>query len=118
METHKKKGKTDMQINISSKNTEITSTIEAYIRKKAERLPRYFDRIESIEILLDKTRNTYQVEVISMIEHHDPIIARAESDDLYACIDQCMDRATRQLTDHKSKLRDSKHNTSTRGNQS
>jgi len=100
-----------MQINISTKHTDLTPTIEDYTRKKAERLPRFFDRIESIDIVLDKTRNTYLAEVISMIEHHDPIIARAEAADLYACIDQCMDRATRQLSDHKSKLRDSKHNT-------
>ena len=104
-----------MQINISSKHTEVTPTIEDYTLKKAQKLPRYFDRIEAIEVILGKTRNTYQAEIISTIEHHDPIIARAEGEDLYACIDQCMDRATRQLSDHKSKLRDSKHNTSTRG---
>ena len=104
-----------MQINISSKHTDMTPTIEEYAMKKAGRLPRYFDRIESIEVVLDKTKNDFQVEVICMIEHGDPIIARAEASDMYACIDQCMDRSTRQLTDHKSRLRDRKHNTSTGG---
>tara|TARA_Y100001968_G_scaffold74034_1_gene65447 strand:- start:62 stop:385 length:324 start_codon:yes stop_codon:yes gene_type:complete len=107
-----------MQINISTRNAELTPTIEEYAMKKAQRLTRYFDRIESIEVMLDKTKNTFQTEIITMIEHHDPIIARAESEDLYAAIDQCVDRATRQLTDHKSKLRDSKHNNPTGGNKS
>ena len=107
-----------MQINISTKHAELTPTIEEYAMKKTGRLPRYFDRIESIEVVLDKTKNTFQVEIIATIEHHDPIVARADSEDLYACIDQCVDRATRQLTDHKSKLRDSKHNNPTGGTKS
>ena len=99
-----------MQINLSSRHSEITPAIQEYVMKKAERLPRYFDRIEAIEVLIDKTHNDYEVEIISTIEHSDPIIARAESQDMYACIDLCMDRAVRQLTDHKSRLRDRKHN--------
>lgn len=105
-----------MQINISTKHTELTPMIEEYALKKAKRLTRYFDRTESIEVVLDKTKNSYETEIIVMLEHSDPIIARAESPDLYACIDQCIDRATRQLTDHKSKLRDSKHKSSLGGN--
>ena len=104
-----------MQINISTKHTELTPTIEEYALKKANRLTRYFDRTESIEVILDKTKNSYETEIIIMIEHSDPIIARAESPDMDACSEQCSDRATRQLTDHKSKLRDSKHNPSTGG---
>ncbi len=104
-----------MQINISTKHTELTPTIEEYALKKANRLTRYFDRTESIELILDKTKNSHEIEIIVTIEHSDPIIARAESTDLYACIDLCIDRATRQLTDHKSKLRDSKHNPPTGG---
>lgn len=99
-----------MQINISSKHTEMTPAIEEYVMKKAERLPRYFDRIELIEVIIDKSHNDYQIEIITSIEHGDPIIAHSESNDMYASIDQCMDRAVRQLTDHKSKLRDRKHN--------
>lgn len=99
-----------MKINIITRHADITPPIEEYVMKKAERLPRYFDQIESIEVVIDKIHNDYQVEVISTIEHGDPIIARSESQDMYACIDLCMDRAVRQLTDHKSRLRDRKHN--------
>ena len=100
-----------MQINITARHVDITPTIEEYVMKKAERLPRYFDRIEAIEVVIDKSHNDFEIEVISNIEHGDPIIARSESQDMYACIDLCMDRAVRQLSDHKSRLRDRKHNT-------
>ena len=99
-----------MQINISSKHVDITSSIEECVLKKAERLPRYFDRIEAVDIVIDKTHDDHEVEIICNIEHSDPIIARAELQDMYACIDLSMDRAVRQLTDHKSRLRDRKHN--------
>ena len=100
-----------MQINIIARHVELTPAIEEYVMKKAERLPRYFDRIEGIEIIIDKTHHDFEIEVISKIEHGDPIVAHSDSQDMYACIDQCMDRAVRQLSDHKSRLRDRKHNT-------
>ena len=100
-----------MQINIIARHVELTPTIEEYVMKKAERLPRYFDRIESIEVILAKSNIDFEIEVISNIEHGDPIVASSESQDMYACIDQCMDRSVRQLSDHKSRLRDRKHNT-------
>ena len=100
-----------MKINTIARHVELTQTIEEYVMKKAERLPRYFDRIESIEIIIDKSHHDFEIEVISYIEHGDTIVARSESQDMYACIDQCMDRAVRQLSDHKSRLQDRKHNT-------
>ena len=50
-------------------------------------------------------------EIITDVEHHEPFIANSNHDDLYACIDLGIDRSVRQLSDHKSRLRDSKHNT-------
>ena len=35
-----------MQINISSKHLDMTPTIEEYIKSKAEKLMRFYDRIE------------------------------------------------------------------------
>ena len=59
----------------------------------------------------------HAIEIITDVEHHESIVATSDHDDLYACIDLGIDRATRQLTDHKSKLRDNKHNTSLGGKQ-
>lgn len=104
-----------MQINISSKHLDMTPTIEEYINTKATKLTRYFDRIEQIDVKIEKTSHGYTAEIISDVEHHDPIVSSSEDDDVYASIDSCIDKSVRQLTDLKSKLRDQKHNTPTGG---
>jgi putative sigma-54 modulation protein len=104
-----------MQINISSKHLPLTAAIEEYTEKKCQKLTRYFDRVMQIEVVIDKGKNDYTIEIITDVEHHEPFVASATHEDLYACIDAGVDRASRQLRDHKSKLRDSKHHTPTGG---
>jgi putative sigma-54 modulation protein len=106
-----------MQINISSKHMELTPSIEEYATRKVEKLPRYFDRIQQVDVVIDRTKNGYTTEIITGLEHHEPIVATGSHDDLYACIDLGVDRSVRRITDHKSRLRDNKHNTPTSGNQ-
>ncbi len=98
-----------MQTTISSKHVDVTPAISQYAEKKAERLTRYFDRIQQIDVVIDKARNGYTVEIITDVEHHKPFVATAEDADMYACIDLGVDRASRQLKDHKSRLRNHKH---------
>ena len=105
-----------MQFNISSKHMELTPAIEDYATKKMERFERYFDRIQQVDLVIDKSKNGYTTEIITDVEHHEPFVAQSTHDDLYACIDITVDRSVRQLTDHKSRLRDSKHHTPTSGN--
>ena len=100
-----------MQINVSSKHMELTPAIEDYAIKKVEKFLKYFDQIQQVGVVIDKSKNCYLVEIITDVEHHEPLIATADHEDLYACIDLADDRATRQIRDHKSKLRDNKHNT-------
>lgn len=106
-----------MQINISSKHMDLTSAIEEYAQKKVDRLTRFFDRIQQVDVIIDKLKNGYGVEIIADVEKHEPFIATSENDNLYACIDLGVDRAVRQLSDHKSRLRDNKHTTPTSGNE-
>ncbi len=106
-----------MQIEISSKHMELTPAIEEYANKKVEKFERFYDRIQRVEVVIDKVKSGYLTEIITDIEGRTPFIATSEHEDLYASIDQGIDRSKRQLTDHKSKLRDNKHTTPTRGNE-
>ena len=98
-----------MQINITGRHIQLTTSIEEYAHKKSERVERYFDRIQQVEVIIDKVKNGYDVELVVDVEHHDPFIATNNEHDLYACIDGAVDKMVRQLSDHKSKLRDNKH---------
>ena len=104
-----------METKISSKHMDLTPSIEEYATRKLEKFPRFFDRIHQVEMVIDKAKNGYTLEIITDVAHHEPFIATSENEDLYACIDQGIDRSIRQLKDYKSKLRDNKHTTPTRG---
>ncbi|MDG2424812.1 MAG: ribosome-associated translation inhibitor RaiA [Phycisphaerales bacterium] len=99
-----------MQIILTNRHGSIPDSMETYARTKAERLTKYFDRIESIELIFDHTKSEHDVEIIVNVEQSSDIVAHASNDDLRTAIDQCVDRASRQVSDHKSKLRDDKHN--------
>lgn len=106
-----------MQVKISSKHMQVTPAIEEYASKKIEKFPRYFNRIQQVEVVIDKARNGYTVEIITDVEHHEPFIANSSHEDLYACLDVGIDRSLRQLKDHKSKLRDNRHHKPLSGNE-
>lgn len=98
-----------MQINLSAKHMSLTPAIEEYARRKVEKLLRYFDRIQAVDVVIAKGRNDYTVEVRTDVERHDDFIALSSHEDLYACIDLTVDRSIRQLTDHKSRIRNHHH---------
>ncbi|MCP3905665.1 MAG: ribosome-associated translation inhibitor RaiA [Planctomycetes bacterium] len=106
-----------MDIRISSKHMDLTPAIEEYATRKLEKFPRFFDRIQNVEMVVDRAKNGYTLEIITDVAHHEPIIATSDHEDLYACIDLGIDRSIRQLTDYKSKLRDNKHTNTARGSQ-
>ena len=104
-----------MEIKISSKHMELTSPIEEYATTKIDKFNRFFDRILQVEIVIEKAKNGYALEIITDVAHHEPFIATSDDEDLYACIDAAIDRSIRQLRDHKSKLRDNIDHSSLRG---
>lgn len=93
----------------------MTHSIEEYAQTKAEKLIRFYDRIEQIDVKIEKTTHGFTVELITNVEHHDNIVSTSENDDMHAAIDISVDKSVRQLTDLKNKLRDNKHNTPTGG---
>lgn len=100
-----------MEITISGRHhLEITPAIKQYATDKVSKLPRYYDRVQKIDVVAGrKDSHSHEVEIIVVVEHADPFVARDSGSDLYACIDGVTDKMERQLTDHKSKVRDHKH---------
>ena len=98
-----------MQINVKGKHLEITEAIDAYVRQKCDRLVRYFDKVQSIDCVIEKEHNGFHVEFIVDVEHHEDFIVNYRDADLYAAIDLAVDREARVISEHKKRLRDHKH---------
>lgn len=94
-----------MQTNIVARHMEMTEPIQAYAREKMDRLPRFFDRVQKVDVIIEKLDNhTFEVELVVHVDGHEHFIAKNRHDDLYACIDGVSDKMERQLHDHKEKL--------------
>lgn len=95
-----------MQINVTARHVDLTAGIEEYVRRKCERLHKFYDRIQAIDVILNKAPNGFEVEVLADVEHHEDFVAKTEDMDLYTCVDQSIDKAARQLHDWKERIRD------------
>jgi len=97
-------------VTVSSRHMDISTTLKTYAEQKAGRLVKYYDRIQEIEVIFDAGKDGMSVEMIVNAEHKNMFIARHEHlTDAYACIDGCMDKLERQLSEHKDKFRNRKH---------
>jgi putative sigma-54 modulation protein len=107
-------------VRIVSRHMEVTAPIKSYAEQKAGKLTKYYDRISEIEVVLDSgkdktTKEKIRVEMMVHVEHSNTLIAHHDVGDAYACIDACVDKLERQLTDHKEQVRNRKHQQPTDG---
>ena len=98
-----------MQISVTGRRVEVTDAIRTYGEQKASKLLKYYDRIQSIEIVLDYEATQHKVEVIVEAEHRNTFVARESSEDMYAALDLVIDKLERQITKHKERYRNRKH---------
>ena len=88
---------------------DVSAPLKTYAEGKAGKLTKYYDRIQEIEVVFDAGKDTMTVEMIVNAEHRNMFIAHHAGSDAYACVDGCVDKLERQLTDHKEKFRNRKH---------
>lgn len=90
---------------VKARHLEVTDAIRDYVEAKAAKLPRYFDQIINIEAILDMEADQPLVELIIQASHSKTFVAKHRDEDMYAAIDQCLDKMEKQLRRHKDKLR-------------
>ena len=98
-----------MQINIIGRKVNLTNDLESYARTRADRLPHYMDRVQQVDIVLDREGSEFACEYHVAAAGHSDFIANARHHNVNACIDLAHDKAVRQLNDWKSRLRDDHH---------
>ncbi len=97
-----------MRIDVVGKHLVVTEAIKQYSEQKAEKLTKVFDGTQQIRFYLEETKDKagdFKVEVAVDVVKHKDFIANALNTNLYAAIDDAVDKALRQLRDYKEKLR-------------
>ena len=99
-----------MNITISGRHLTITPAIRQYAEEKVGKLPKYYDLINGIEVILDGSEaRQKRAELVINAEHKNMFVAHHDGDDLYGCIDQVVHKMQLQLTAHKERFRNRKH---------
>ena len=95
-----------MIVTITGKHVEMTDAIRAHAEEKVEKLPRYYNSISQIEVILEGNEGGMQgVEILVHAEHNDLLVARETGTDTYTCIDAAVHKMERQLRKAKEKQR-------------
>lgn len=99
-----------MELSINGHNMEVTSRLENYVAKKAERLDRYLPNLAEVRVDLSNQNARSAVErQIAQITIRDDrgTILRAEerSNDMFAAIDTVIDKLYRQIERYQGKRR-------------
>jgi len=102
-----------MNLTISGHHLDVSPALREYVRTKLDRVTRHFDQVVDINVLLsveplkEKDRRQH-AEVTLHVKGRD-IFVEQSHEDLYAAIDQLMDKLDRQVCRHKDKLQDHHH---------
>lgn len=98
-----------MLFTITGKHIEITDTMKSRAEEKTAKLPRYYDSINQIEVLVDGSDGSkITVEIIARAEHSKVFVGRDAGTDAYQCIDMASHKLEQQLRKAKGKERDNK----------
>ena len=105
-----------MEMTITGRHLEITPAIRAYAEKRTAKLPKYFDRLRLVHVVVDKSEKHFGVEMHATADRAEAFVAKVHGEDLYACIDEAVEKLERQLTDHKDTVRHHRGKTPMSGN--
>lgn len=98
-----------MQVRVSGRHMGVADGVKSYCSEKADKLTKFYDRINLIEVVLDGQNGRHEAEMIVHAEGVDPFVAKEHHDDLYAAVDLVLEKIEGQLRRHKEKLRNRKH---------
>ncbi len=94
-----------MQINLSGHHVDVTPALRGYVASKFERLERHFDHLTNVHVVLTVEKLRQKAEATVHVAGND-LFANVVHEDMYAAIDELIDKLDRQIRKHKEKLTD------------
>ena len=98
-----------MQISVTGRHVNVTDEVKTYAQEKAGKLPRFYDRVQAIEVILDHEGDNFTVDMIVTAEGRNHFMVHEAGPDMFALIDLIVDKLERQLRRHKERFRNRKH---------
>jgi putative sigma-54 modulation protein len=102
-----------VQVKISARHGHLSDATQEFIREKALKLTRFFERLTSIEVTVDLKNETKWVEFLVSAEHKHDFVARESHPDILAAVDLVLGKLEGQLRRYKEKVQDRRRTPST-----
>lgn len=102
-----------MQIKISARHGHLSEPTQEFIREKAQRLLRIFERLQSIEVTVDLQNELKTVEFLVSAEHKHDFVAHESNGDILTAVDSVIDKLESQVRRYKEKIQDHRRRPST-----
>ncbi|GJM22325.1 MAG: hypothetical protein DHS20C15_22400 [Planctomycetota bacterium] len=96
----------DVRIDLTDRHKQHPDNVREYATEKVQKLTRYFDKVQHIEIVLDHEHGQHSVEVIVTANHQLHFVGHASHDSALACIDSVVEKLERQVVKAKERLKD------------
>lgn len=94
-----------MQINISTRRGELAQATQEKIIQKVEKLTRYFERLISIEVIVDLSKaDEPKIDVLVSAEHDSDFVASDTSRDMFGSLDIVIAKLEQQIKKYKEKI--------------
>ena len=99
-----------MNLTISGHHLEVTPALRSYVTTKLERISRHFDQVVDVKVLLtvenQKEKDRRQRAECTLRVKGSDLFVESMNADLYAAIDELMDRLDRMVVRYKDKVQD------------
>ena len=99
-----------MNLTISGHHLEVTPALRSYVTNKLDRVTRHFDQVVDVKVLLSvenkqEKDKRQRAECRIGVKGND-LFAESAHEDLYAAVDELVDKLDRQVQKHKQKVQD------------
>ena len=102
-----------MNLTISGHHLEVTPALRGYVTQKLDRIMRHFDQVVDVRVLLtienQKEKEGRQRAECNIHVKGNDLFAESSSEDLYAAVDELVDKLDRQVSKHKTRMQDHHH---------
>ena len=98
-----------MNLQLTGHHLEITPSIRGYVTSKLERITRHFDNVIDVNVIMSVDKLQQRIEANVHVRGRD-IFCESIDENMYAAIDNLVDKLDRQIIKHKEKIVDHRSN--------
>ncbi|MBT3812633.1 MAG: ribosome-associated translation inhibitor RaiA [Gammaproteobacteria bacterium] len=92
-----------MQVSVTGRHVEVTEAMKQHVEDKIGKLKRHFDHVTDVHVILTVEKLEQKAEATVQISGA-KLFADDIQEDMYAAIDNMVDKLDRQIIKHKEKV--------------